>query len=56
MIKNNLQDQAVEILAMELTTDVPKLYENSRELVGYSMTKSAAKKGMQISIHSLRKS
>jgi sterol carrier protein 2 len=27
---------------MELTTDLPKMYENNRELVGYSMTKLAA--------------
>ena len=28
---------------MEMTTDVPKMYENNRELVGMSMTKNAAK-------------
>jgi hypothetical protein len=32
----------VEILAMELTTDVPKVYDNCREIVGGSMTKMAA--------------
>jgi sterol carrier protein 2 len=42
MKKHGLEDQAVEILAMELTTDVPKMYENNRELIGYSMTKNAA--------------
>lgn len=42
--KNKLEDQAVEIMGMELTTDVPKLYENNRQLVGASMTKLAAQK------------
>lgn len=44
MKKHGLEDQAVEIVAMELTTDVPKMFENNRELVGYSMTKNAADK------------
>lgn len=44
MKKYGLEDQAVEIVAMELTTDVPKMYENNRELIGYSMTQNAAKK------------
>lgn len=42
VIDHGLQDQAVEIIAMELTTDTPKMFENSRELVGYSMTRNAA--------------
>jgi sterol carrier protein 2 len=42
MIKNKLEDQGVEIVAMELTTDQPKMFENNMELVGYSMTKNAA--------------
>ena len=29
-------------MAMELTTDVPKVYDNCREVVGSSMTKQAA--------------
>lgn len=29
---------------MELTTDVPKVYDNCREIVGGSMTKTAAKR------------
>jgi len=40
-----LEDQAVEILDMELTTDTQKMFSNSRELVGYSMSKNAAAKG-----------
>lgn len=34
-----LDNNAVEIVAMEMTTDFPKMYENARELVGYSMAK-----------------
>ena len=45
MLKLGLQDQAVEILAMELTTDTPSMFKNSRELVGYSMTRNAVEKG-----------
>ena len=45
MKKYGLEDQAVEIVAMELTTDTPNMYKNSRELVGYSMTRSAVEKG-----------
>ena len=37
-----LEDQAVEILDMELTTDTPKMFANCRELVGYGMSKEAA--------------
>lgn len=44
MKDHGLEDQAVEIVAMELTTDIPKMYENNRELVGYSMTRMAAQK------------
>ena len=40
-----LEDQAVEIVAMELTTDTPNMFKNSRQLVGYSMTKAAAEQG-----------
>ena len=31
-------------MGMELTTDVPKMFQNNRELVGYSMSKNAASK------------
>lgn len=48
MKKLGLEDQAVEILALEMTTDLPKMFENNRELVGYSMTQLAAKKGTNI--------
>ena len=44
MKKHKLEDQAVEILGIELTTDVPKMYSNSIELVGYSMSKNGAQK------------
>ena len=37
------ENEGVEIVAMELTTDVPKVYDNCREVVGSSMTKQAAK-------------
>ncbi len=37
-----LEDQAVEIAGMAMTTDVPEMYKNNRKLVGYSMTKEAA--------------
>jgi len=42
MKKHKLEDQAVEIVAMELTTDVPKMFDSNIELVGYSMTRTAA--------------
>ena len=44
MLDHGLQDQAVEIVAMELTTDVPKMFDSNIELVGYSMTRNAAEK------------
>lgn len=44
MKEHGLEDQAVEIVAMELTTDVPKMFESNIELVGYSMTRNAAEK------------
>jgi sterol carrier protein 2 len=42
MKKHKLENQGVEIVAMELVTDLPKVFSNSIELVGYSMTKTAA--------------
>ncbi|XP_074096189.1 sterol carrier protein X-related thiolase [Cotesia typhae] len=44
--KHNLQNQAVEILAMEMTTDTPSTFaeKSSIKLVGYDMTKIAAEK------------
>lgn len=44
MLDHGLQDQAVQIVAMELTTDVPKMFDSNIQLVGYSMTKNAAEK------------
>ncbi|KAK8739906.1 hypothetical protein OTU49_003259 [Cherax quadricarinatus] len=46
VISHNLQDQAVEILAMEMMTDLPSTFEDESpiKLVGYDMTKNAAKK------------
>lgn len=38
------QNEAVEIVAMELTTDNPKVYTNCREIIGFSMAKEAAQK------------
>jgi sterol carrier protein 2 len=43
MIKHGLQDQAVEILGMDLRTDTPATFKGSAmELMGYSMAKKAA--------------
>ncbi|XP_014295008.1 sterol carrier protein 2 [Microplitis demolitor] len=44
--KHNLQKQAVEILAMEMTTDTPSTFAEKSciKLVGYDMTKLAAEK------------
>ncbi|XP_071116602.1 sterol carrier protein 2-like [Haliotis cracherodii] len=46
---NNLQEQAVEILAMEMATDLPSAFnENScMKMVGFDMTKKAADKVFQ---------
>lgn len=43
--KNGLQNQAVEILAMELATDLPTTFSEQSciKLVGFDMTKKAAK-------------
>jgi sterol carrier protein 2 len=46
--KHGLEDQAVEIVAMELTTDQPQMFDNNRELIGYSMSKLAADKSILI--------
>ena len=45
MLKLKRENEAVEILAMELTTDIPKMFDNPREVVGFSMAKECAKKG-----------
>jgi sterol carrier protein 2 len=50
-----LEDQAVEILDMELTTDTPKMYANNRELVGYNMAKDAADKGIFVAYTAFKK-
>ncbi|XP_051164772.1 sterol carrier protein 2 [Leptopilina boulardi] len=44
--KHNLQSQAVEIVGMEMSTDLPSTFEerNSIKIVGYDMTKNAADK------------
>ena len=47
MKKHNLEDQAIEIMAMELTTDVPKMFDSNMELVGYSMTRNAVEKAYE---------
>nr|XP_045605799.1 sterol carrier protein 2-like [Procambarus clarkii] len=46
VIAHNLQNQAVEILAMEMMTDLPSTFEDesAMKLVGYDMTKNAAQK------------
>lgn len=42
--RHNLQAQAVEIVGMEMTTDLPSTFteKSSIKLVGYDMTKLAA--------------
>lgn len=40
--KHKLEAQAVEILGMEMATDLPSTFDNSINLVGYQMTKLAA--------------
>jgi sterol carrier protein 2 len=40
------ENEGVEILAMELTTDSPKMFESAREVIGYSMAKQCANKGI----------
>ena len=43
--KHNLQDQAVEIAGMTMTTDSPSAFDgSSMKLVGYDMTRDAARK------------
>jgi acetyl-CoA acetyltransferase len=43
--KHNLQDKAVEIAGMTMTTDLPDAFEgSSMKLVGYDMTRDAARK------------
>ena len=45
VIDNNLQDQAVEIIGMAMTTDLPNTFteKSSIKLVGGDMTRRAAK-------------
>lgn len=44
--KHNLQNQAIEIVALELGTDLPQALESrsAMELVGYAMAKETADK------------
>jgi len=44
MLALKRENEAVEIMAMELTTDTPKMYDTARDVVGFSMAKSCAKK------------
>ncbi|XP_069126284.1 sterol carrier protein 2-like isoform X2 [Argopecten irradians] len=46
VIKHNLQSQAIEILAMQMATDLPSTFEEKScmKMVGYDMTKTAADK------------
>lgn len=43
---NNLQEQAVEILGMEMSTDLPSTFseQSCMKIIGYDMTKTAADK------------
>lgn len=47
--KHNLESQAVEILAMEMATDLPSAFQDKSciKMVGYDMTKKAADKVYQ---------
>ncbi|MBW2235144.1 MAG: lipid-transfer protein [Deltaproteobacteria bacterium] len=50
--KHNLQDQAVEIAGMTMTTDSPSAFDgSSMKLVGYDMTRDAARKVYEQSGH-----
>lgn len=44
--RHNLTEQAVEILSMEMTTDIPSTFEEKSaiKLIGFDMTKNAAEK------------
>ncbi|XP_078042390.1 sterol carrier protein X-related thiolase [Augochlora pura] len=44
--RNNLESQAVEIVAMEMSTDLPSTFaeKSAIKLIGYDMTKNAAEK------------
>ncbi|XP_033209756.1 non-specific lipid-transfer protein-like [Belonocnema kinseyi] len=46
VVKHNLQSQAVEIVGMEMSTDLPSTFEDRScmKIVGYDMTKNAADK------------
>ena len=45
MEKHGLEDQAVEILGMAMTTDYPSSYEGSMiKMVGSDMTRAASQK------------
>jgi sterol carrier protein 2 len=44
VLKNNLQDQAVEILDIQLGTDKYNLRDSAMNLIGYDMTRQAADK------------
>ena len=46
LIKLRRENEAVEIVAMEMTTDVPSVYNNCREIVGSSMTKQSVKQAL----------
>jgi len=50
--KHNLQDQAVEIAGMTMTTDSPSAFDgSSMKLVGYDMTRDAARRVYEQSGH-----
>lgn len=41
------ENNAVEIIALELTTDNGKFLDNAREMIGYSMAKQCAKQAYE---------
>ena len=49
--QNHLESTAVEILALEMATDLPTTFEKKsvQQLVGYDMTKTAAEKAFRAS-------
>ncbi|KAL1129993.1 hypothetical protein AAG570_012936 [Ranatra chinensis] len=50
VIRHGLQDRAVEILAMEMVTDLPSTFQDKScmKIVGYDMTKTAALRVFQM--------
>ncbi|KAI1298182.1 Non-specific lipid-transfer protein-like 2 [Halotydeus destructor] len=50
VVKHNLQDQAIEIMAMEMTTDAPSVFKerSAIKLIGFDMVKNCAEKAYKM--------